>query len=198
LGDISSCPILLLLARLLFHIGGLLKVKSDGLGPVAKRFTKLSNGVDPTDPSQSDGTKSLITRNRSHTRKRALRRHMCIGLSCRVTSSSASHSAPVSGTTYSAPLSPARKLATVGGTKDRCWEIPFPPLNAPDGFTSDRNERIAHVLRGQIKDQEAHRHRSADHSQGRASIPVFQPRARRRPAPSCVRFANTRPARRRP
>jgi hypothetical protein len=39
-----------------------------------------------------------------------------------------------------------------------CWENPLAPLNALDGFTSDRNERIANVLRGQIKDQVAHRH----------------------------------------
>jgi FtsP/CotA-like multicopper oxidase with cupredoxin domain len=71
---------------------------------------RVINGVEPTGRSQSTATKSLIARNRSHTRKRApCGRHIRLGLSCRVTSATASHSATVSGTTYSAPLSPARK-----------------------------------------------------------------------------------------
>ena len=73
-----------------------------------------------------------------------------------------------------------------GHTTTQVWE---------GGFTSNRHFRIAEVMGGQITDQEAHRHRSADRNRRRASIPVFQLRSRLRPAPSCARFANTRPAR---
>jgi hypothetical protein len=44
----------------------------------------LSNGVEPADQSQPTATNSLIARNRSHTRKRAQRHHICRGLDCRV------------------------------------------------------------------------------------------------------------------
>jgi len=44
----------------------------------------LSNGVEPADQNQPTATNSLIARNRSHTRKRAQRHHICRGLDCRV------------------------------------------------------------------------------------------------------------------
>jgi hypothetical protein len=90
---------------LLCHIVDLPKVKFDGLGPVANRFYETLQRVEPTGRNQSTATKSLIARNRSHTRKRApCGRHISLALSCRVTSASASHSVTVSGSCASPKL----------------------------------------------------------------------------------------------
>ena len=45
--------------------------------PGCESVYKLSNGVEPTGRSHPAATKSLIARNRSHTRKRARRRAIC-------------------------------------------------------------------------------------------------------------------------
>jgi len=56
-------------AGLLCHIVVSAKVKFDGLGQVANRHYETFSRVEPGS-SHATGTKSLIARNRSHTRKR--------------------------------------------------------------------------------------------------------------------------------
>jgi hypothetical protein len=57
-------------------------------------------------------------------------RHISLGLSCRATSASASHSAIVSGITYSAPLSPARKSCCL--SRDRFCSPHWQRASNPD------------------------------------------------------------------
>jgi hypothetical protein len=102
---------ILSLASLLCHIVDLPKVKFDGLDPVANRFYETLQRGRANWPKPA-GCHQITDRQKPepYSETGTCGRHISLGLNCRVASASASHSATVSGTTYSVPLSPARKL----------------------------------------------------------------------------------------